>query len=174
MLQINFYPESDKKKFIDATKEYQELWKKEGSKIIETIEKISRLKFKTKFINAIIFDGGQSYSYPLRLRYDYPYEKKKGMLIHELCHRLMLDNNLKTEKQTKLSEFTRKIHQRIFLILYDIWAELYGETFAKDQVAQEIQSSDPSYKQAWKWALSFNRLMRLRKFENLVKNKGVM
>lgn len=173
MLQINFYPDSDNKEFIEAAKEYQKIWQKEGVKIIETIERISRLTFKTKFITAVVFDGDQSYSYPLKLRYDYSYEKKKGVLIHELCHRLMLDNNIKTKKQQTLSLFTLKIHKRIFLILYDIWVELYGKKFAQDQVAREIKFTDSSYKGAWEWVLSFDELTRARAFKELLKNKEI-
>lgn len=94
MLQINFYPESDKKEFIKAAKEYQKIWDKEGKKIIKTIEKISGFKFKTKFINAVTFEG-VSYSLPLRLTSSYPLKFKRATLIHELCHRLLVDNGVK-------------------------------------------------------------------------------
>ncbi len=169
MLQLNFYPESDKKEYIKAADEYSLIWKKEGIKIIESIENYSGLAFKTKVINAVIFGGDQSYSYPLRLNYNYSFEIKKGILIHELCHRLMLDNNITIKKQPTLAEFTRKIHKRIFLILYDILIELYGEKYAKSHVAQETQYDDLSYKKAWEWALLLSKDERISRFKELVK-----
>lgn len=167
MLQINFYPESDKEEFIKAAREYQEIWDKEGKKIIETIEKISGLKFKTKFINAVTF-GGISYSLPLRLESSYKPKFKRAVLVHELCHRLLVDNGVKIKSISK-ADFTFKVHRIIYLVLYDIWVQLYGEKLAKEAMELEISYGYPPYKKAWDWALSFDKLERSKKFKEFLK-----
>jgi hypothetical protein len=168
MLEIKFYPESDKQEFIEAVKEYQGICDKEGPGIIKTIEKVSGLKFTEKFINAIVFDG-ISHSHPLRLRFSYPHEVKKATLIHELCHRLLEGNEI--EMETNDPEIrSLELHKCLDLILYDIWEELYGEGFAKRNAKVEC-GRGPLYKNAWDWALSFDRKTRQAKFAGLVSPK---
>jgi hypothetical protein len=65
MLQINFHPEADIPRFIEAAEEYKKIWGEDGEKIKETIEKISGFKFKADIYNAIILDNKPSASYPL-------------------------------------------------------------------------------------------------------------
>lgn len=163
MLKINFHPESDKAEFIKAAKEYQNIWNSEGEKIIEVMERISDLSFVEKFINAIVYEW-ISFSLPLRLRASYPLDVKKAVLIHELGHRLLFFNGI-TKKGKNFQ--APEIHNPLYLILYDVWASLYGEDFAKKNVEVESERHE-DYKKAWKWALSFNKKTRAKKFSKLV------
>ena len=168
MLIIKFHPESNKREFIQAAKEYQSIWKEDGKRIVDAIEKASTLKFVEKLINALIFEG-RSRSYPLQLRASYSKEVKKARLIHELCHRLLSGNNL----EVKIKYGTKKhlvVHKQINLILYDIWADLYGKGFA-DEMVKEESNLAPYYKKAWEYALSFTREERMKKFLELIKSK---
>ena len=164
MISIKFYPESDKEEFSKAAQEYTAIWKKDGKKIFETIEKFSGLRFKTKLINAVTFEG-ISYSLPLRLRSSYHYSHKEATLIHELCHRLLTDNYFYFFDTTNLPE---DIHKAIDLILYDIWIHVIGEKSAIESRDKEISYGDPAYKNAWDWALSFDKEVRKTKFNELV------
>ncbi len=163
-MQINFYPESDKLEFIQAVSEYNEIWQRDGEKIVQTIEEISGLKFKTNIINAVVFDG-VSYSIPLRLRFSYDYKHKEATLIHELCHRLTTDNYFYIFDYTNLAEDSHKI---IDLILYDVWIKLLGEETAVESRDKEIGYGDPVYKNAWEWALSFSKKKRKEKFAEMI------
>jgi len=163
MLQINFYPESDKKEYIKAAKEYQDIWQKEGPKIIKVIEKYSGLPFKTKIINALTFEG-VSRSTPLQLRSSYNSNRKKGALIHELTHRLLIDNNFWFPDE---KNFIEELHKVIDLILYDIWADLLGKDGAEDNKEVEMNYGNPIYKRAWEWALSFSKRERSEKFKEM-------
>ena len=165
VITINFYPESDNDLFKKAAKEYSDIWKKDGNNIFDEIQKISRLKFRTKEINAVTFEG-HSYSIPLRLRSSYPQTQKKAVLIHELCHRLLVDNNFYIFDYKNLSE---DIHKILNLILYDIWVNLLGEKKANVSKDIEIGYGDPAYKNAWEWALSFDKETREKKFKEMVK-----
>ncbi len=162
MLQINFYPESDKKEFVKAAAEYQKIWEKEGQKIVKAIEKYSGLTFKTKVINALTFEG-ISYSSPLQLNSSYNPSRKEGTLVHELIHRLLVENNFWLPEENFLEE----VHKIIDLILYDIWVELLGEKGAKDNKEVEIGYGNPAYKKAWDWALSFPKEKRAKKFQEM-------
>jgi len=160
MLQINFYPESGKDEFIKAAKEYKEIWSNDGQRIIELIQRYSSLTFTTKIINAVTFEG-ISYSTPMQLRSSYPYKHKEATLIHELLHRLLMDNNYLIGKNV---DFNEEVHKIIDLILYDIWTELLGETIAKESKEIEIGYGNPAYKNSWDWALSFSKEERTTKF----------
>jgi len=163
MIIINFYPESDKTEYIEAANEYTEIWNKEGHKIFDEIERISGLKFKTKIINAVTFKG-HSHSLPLRLDCSYSYTHKKASLIHELCHRLTLDNGFYIFDYKNLNE---DIHKITDLILYDIWITILGEKAAEESREVEIKYGDPVYKSAWDWALALTYEERQSKFKEL-------
>lgn len=163
MLQINFYPENDKKEYIKAAKEYQDIWDKEGIKIVTAIEKYSKLAFKTKTIKALVFEGISS-SRPLRLRSSWDSNMKKVALTHELAHMILGDNNIKIPSG---ASFQEELHKVIYLVLYDIWVDLFGENFAK--ASRDRECGNLTYKKAWDWALSFNKEERTIKFQEMKK-----
>lgn len=165
MLNINFIPLFDDKELIDAVKEYKKIWEKDGEKIIQTLEKVSGLSFSEKRIGAIVYEGvsysGRTTSDPMKLRANYSDNMKKATLVHELGHRLLF--NIKNQPKD-LDE-----HQVFYLILYDVWTELYGEKFANEQV--KIESARKGlydYKSAWEWVLSMNKEERVEKFKKIL------
>lgn len=171
MLQINFYPESDNPVFEKAAQEYQQIWNRDGEKIQTAIEKISGLKFKEHLINALTF-GNVSYSVPLQLQSDITLENKKGTIVHELCHRLLVGNNVRFDFGYDHPSWNLEVHKQVDLILYDIWVELYGEEFAKKQIDHEISlwiGKDISpYKVAWGWILSKTKEERKAEFRSYI------
>jgi len=170
---INFYPEQDNLKFEKAAKEYQKIWEEEGERITKVIEKVSGLRFKEKVINAIIYDE-ISYSVPLKLQADLSTQHKKGTLTHELCHRLVVGNNIKIKSGKTYNSWTMAIHKHIDLILYDIWVKLYGEDFAKKEIEYEISlwtgKGISPYKTAWDWALGMTKEQRHDEFQKYLEN----
>lgn len=170
MLQLNFYPESDKKEYVKAAYEYSLIWKKEGQGIVNLIEKYSGLTFKTKIINAVTFDG-ISYSTPMRLASNYKYENKEATLVHELLHRLLMNNNFSfSNKET----FNKDVHGVIYLVLYDILVELLGVNIANKNKELEISYGNSDYKEAWEWALSFSKEERSKKFKEMKLNSKLI
>ena len=167
-MQINFYPESDNLDFEKSAKEYKEIWKQEGQRITEAIEKISGLKFKEKIINAVI-SAKTSYSRPLQLQSSLQFNIKKGGIVHELCHRILVANRINWGELPEDSfEWNIAIHKPVMLILYDIWTELYGEDFAKENVAYEStpqkEEKITPYKVVWDWALAMTKEKRHEEF----------
>ena len=165
-LIINFEPLSDGKELIDATFEYKEIWKSESEKIIAMFEKVSGSKFIEKEIKVVVDEGisrsGRSESDPMRLRASYSVDVKKATLIHELGHRFLF--------QFENKKHGLDAHQILFLILYDIWAELYGKEFADKQVAIEsARKGVYDYETTWKWALALGKEGREKMFGQIRK-----
>jgi hypothetical protein len=163
MLRIKFYPEYDNEDFKNSAKEYQLIWDDEGLKITETIERISGLTFIETEINALIFEG-VSRSHPLQLRASNSLDEKRATIVHELCHRICFGNKVRIVNNDEPRLLTA--HKTIFLILYDVLVDLYGEESALKNVEHESKLSD-EYKQAWEWALKKTPEKRLQLFGEL-------
>ena len=166
MLTIHFYPESDHPDLVGAAQEYQHVWDAEGSRIILSLETISGLRFVETAINALVFEG-ISHSYPLCLRASYATDVKIATLSHELCHRLIRGNQSRLGLPPYRPDQQLYNHQLIDLFLFDVWTDLYGEEFARRQVVVESQRQ-PFYKDAWDWALAFDRAARTAKLRELL------
>jgi len=142
-MNIYFYP--DNENFTEAVKEYQLIWEQDGDRIISALETSGKMIFKENIINAIVFEG-ISHSHPLSLSASYSADIKKGTLIHELAHRLVVSNNVKTENSLEA-------HKLIYAFLYDVWISIYGKEFADTMVKIESERT-PMYKEAWDWIFS--------------------
>lgn len=89
---------------------------------------------------------------------------KKATLIHELCHRLLVDNDFYFFDTINRSE---DIHKAIDLILYDIWIDILGKSGADESKEKEMSYTIQEYKNAWEWAFSFDKEARQQKFKEL-------
>lgn len=169
MLHIYFHPESDKSEFIEGTKEYQKIWDLKGKEIIQVLEKLSGLTFKTTYIHAVIFRG-IDYSYPLRLHYKYPINIKTAELTHELCHRLLVDNDFQFgSSKDQNNQYIEEVHKFIYLFLFDAWVKLIDKETAEKAKETELSYNHPSYIRAWNWALSFKtKEDRLKQYKILL------
>ena len=61
-------------------------------------------------------------------------------------------------------------HELLFLYLYDVWVELYGEEFAQQQILAENKRSNKKndYKAMWETALALSKEDRRAKLtENI-------
>jgi hypothetical protein len=173
MLVIKFYPDSDFWDLRESTRTYRELWKKKGKKVTKSIEKISGLKFRETFINAVVFLAKfPSQSFPLSLRGDIADKMKLPILVHELCHRIMVGNHIRLLKNKVKNEQEAILerHKVVDIILYDIWVEIFGRKYTDEIVQSEsaIQKTGV-YKKAWNWALKFTEKERAKRFSEIVK-----
>jgi hypothetical protein len=162
MLSISFKPDTDTPGLHTAVEEYKKVWSENGGRIKETIESITGIRFKELDILATVLEG-KSRSHPLTLRSNITLDRKKATLIHELCHRIIKENRNLPQKLESLGN-----HKELGLILYDIWEMLYGADFAKKSVESEFEHQ-ALYKEAWYWALSFDKEERAKKFKEKVK-----
>ena len=88
---ITFTTEEENQSFSAAAEEYRRIWTDEGEHIIRTMEQVSRLTFPERNIKAEIYEGrslsGRGGA-PMKLRASYAADVKKGILVHELGHRM--------------------------------------------------------------------------------------
>ncbi|MEI6490781.1 MAG: hypothetical protein WCO16_03395 [bacterium] len=163
MTTIRFIPIFEDAEFIEATKEYEAIWEKEANRIIEVFNKVTGLSLLENRIACVVYEGmsmsGGTVNDLMKLRASYNSDEKKGTLVHELSHRLVL--NIKNHPEDLNS------HQVIYLFLYDTWIELYGEEFAKKMLEIEKRRTD-MYKKAWEWAMSFSKQQRKQKFADIL------
>jgi len=153
--------EAQSPEFSDAANEYREIWKADGDRIVRSLERATGLQVETGPIHVIVYEGVSRSGYrdiPMNMRASYPLDTKRGTLVHELSHRLIGDLVPKRFED----------HPIIFLFLYDVWVELWGESFADAQVAVESRRRGIyDYEAAWKTALALGpegRAARWREF----------
>lgn len=163
-MKITFHPSFDNDDLVKAAKEYSEIWDDNGNEIVEKIERVTGFNFEETHINAIIYEG-VSHSHPLCLRASYDEETKKATLVHELLHIICA---FKTEFVDDNDSLALSLHKVIFLVLYDVWVDLYGKAFADRQVEIESSRTD-MYKEAWSWALGTDRNSRIKLFNEIKK-----
>ena len=151
----------------NSVKEYKEIWQKDGGRIVKIMEQISGLRFLDSNIKVFVYYGipysGKDIHTPMLLRAYNSLDREKAVLIHELCHRLLFSLDLSKTDCLK--------HQPLFLILYDIWAELYGKKFADGQVKYDIniKSAPIDYKKVWDSVLKLSKKKRAEQFASIVR-----
>lgn len=159
-MDISFRPAANDPGLVAAAAEYERLWRSDGERIVETLGRLTGLRFPEQQLEAIVLEG-VSRSHPLRLRASYDSETKRGTLVHELAHRL-IDRARVPGHRSSVQE-----HELIDLFLFDAWSDLYGEGFARRQVEVESQRR-PIYEEAWKLTLTFDRQGRAARLRSLL------
>lgn len=165
---VTFTPQDKTPEFATAAEEYRQIWTAEGARIIEGMERVTKLKFPDKTVKVEVYEG-PSFSGrgggPMRMRASYPADEKKGTLVHELGHRM---NAQLKKRPVDLDE-----HQLLFLYLYDLYEDLYGKAFADRQVAfGKTLKGIYDYETTWNWVLAMSREERLGIFAKVVKANG--
>ena len=142
-------------RFAGAAEEYRQIWDREGTRIIAMLERDTGLTFPATPIDVIVHQGPAMTSYDgrtIRMRAGYSPDYKLATLVHELGHRLTLG----LPRTAELDD-----HRILYLFLYDVWTDLYGQDFADRMLRIERRISGVyNYKAAWDWALAMTREQR--------------
>ena len=164
-LQLNFTGSTASPDgFRAATDEYRDIWAKEGARIVAAMERATGLWFEDGPIDVIVYEGtsfsGQRGGRPMQLRASYPSETKRATLVHELGHRLAADVPFKGEH-----------HELIFLFVYDVWVDLWGQPFADEQVKVESRRKGlVDYEDVWKKTLALSAAERAQRLQQIVRD----
>jgi hypothetical protein len=148
---VSFTPVSPE--YAEAAGEYRGLWRAEGPRIAAAMEAATGLAFPPARVDAIVSEGRPMASFDgrtIRLRASYSPAYKKATLAHELGHRLAFT----LPRPSGLDD-----HRLLYLFLYDVWTDLYGQVFADRMVSIERRIG-PAYDAAWTWALAMTREQR--------------
>jgi hypothetical protein len=148
--------------FHAATDEYRDIWATEGSRIVAAMERATGLRFEPGPIEVSVYEGtsysGERGGKPMLLRASYAPETKRATLVHELAHRLAADVPFKGDH-----------HNLIFLFVYDVWVELWGQPFADQQVRIEgLRKGIVDYEGTWKRTLALPAAERARLLQEIV------
>jgi hypothetical protein len=154
-------------RFAAGSAEYARIWASDGERIVQAMEKVSGLRFPDAPIDVIVSEGRPMTSFDgrlIRLRAGYSPDYKKATLVHELGHRLAL----LLPRTSGLDD-----HRLLYLFLYDVWTDLYGQAFADRMVSIERRIPDPyDYDAAWSWALGQSREQRQERLRALREGAG--
>lgn len=164
---VSFAPAEPR--FVPAANEYRAIWDQEGARIVAALEAATGLTFPQTPIEMIVHQGAPMTAYDgrtIRLRAGYSPAYKRATLVHELGHRL----SFLLPRDGELDD-----HRLLFLFLYDVWTDLYGQDFADRMVAIERRIPGRyDYDAAWTWALAMTReerQARLRVLRALVSDR---
>ena len=149
-------------RFAGAADQYRQVWHDQGQRIVAMLEADTGLVFPAAPIDVIIHQGPAMTSYDghtIRMRAGYSPDYRLAALVHELGHRLTLG----LPRSAELDD-----HRILYLFLYDVWTDLYGQDFADRMVRIERQhSSVYDYDAAWGWALAMTREQRQTRLQAL-------
>lgn len=139
--ELQFRPAAPE--YAGAAAEYEAIWREHGARIVAALERETCRRLpaavQVDVLEAISYSGDARR--PMRLRASYPFDLKRGALVHELAHRVVdgADAGLAS-------------HQALDLVLLRVLPELYGADFLSPQIAAESRWSR-EYADAWTWAL---------------------
>src|SRR5690606_14193997 len=145
-VEIDFIPMTPA--HAPAARAYEAIWEEFGERIVAAREARTCLPFSETKLAAIIDDAPRHSgrpNYPMRLRAGYSREVQQSTLVHELGHRHLW----------QLVERLDGIdgHRTLYLILDRVWADVWGEAFARERIATESSwKADYDYAAAWTWA----------------------
>lgn len=140
-------------RFAEAADSYQRIWEEDRDRIVAAMESATGLTFPTAPVEAIVSETRPMTAYhgrEMRLRASYGTTYKRATLVHEVGHLLTLT----LPRNSGLDD-----HRLLYLFLYDVWTDLYGESWAERMVDIERQIG-PEYAEAWDWALAMTREQR--------------
>ena len=140
-------------RFAEAADSYQRIWEEDRDRIVAAMESATGLAFPTAPVEAIVSETPPMTAYhgrEMRLRASYAPTYKRATLVHEIGHLLTLT----LPRDSGLDD-----HRLLYLFLYDVWTDLYGESWA-ERMMQLERRIGPHYAEAWDWALAMTREQR--------------
>lgn len=151
-----------------AARAYEAIWDEHGEHIVAALEAKTCMPFTEAKISAVVADapshsGGPEH--PMRLRASYSSDVKRSTLVHELGHRHLWQL---VERLEYLDG-----HRTLYLVLDRVWAEVWGEAFARERIGTESGwNAEYDYASAWDWALSLPTVERDRLWARLLDMNG--
>ena len=151
------------KEYLEKVNEY---WEKEGKKISKEIEKVSGLKFNKDVEGFVVSEMAfEAISHPFTIKMCNDFNKLRGVLVHELLHVLLVQNEVKVlnvVNQLK-GDNNFKVHFPVLLCERKILENLYGNFKIEkrvedlDEIWKEVNKVYPEFKKSGKNGFSFMR-----------------
>ena len=124
-------------------------WNKINNKILKEIEKVSGLKFK-KDVDCFIVKhfGYRAISDPFTIKMNKDFNYLTGIIIHELIHILLKDNEKilgLVNKKFSSQDNDFKVHFPVLLIERKVIENLFGEKFFNEIMKKDDHNPDLEY-----------------------------
>jgi hypothetical protein len=147
---------------------YRAIWAEFGPRIVAAFETVTCLPFRESLVPAVVAEdvshsGGPAH--PMQLRASYVRAVKQATLVHELGHRHLW----------QLAERLDGIdgHMTLYLVLDEVWAQVWGGEFAAQRIAGESEwRATYDYGKAWQWARALQRSERTQLWNDLLARNG--
>lgn len=163
------YPYPDSREVQNYIKKAERLWRKSEKKVLEEMSKAIGLKWKEKTIACYVAGNCVPFSDPLTLRSCEEPDRFIDNLIHELIHRLFVqEGNLKQsaesweyfENKYKNESFNARIH----ILVHALLEHIFLKYFEQKNLDREIEKTNeyPDYKKAW-------NIVKSEGYENIIK-----
>ncbi len=131
-------------------------WNKQEDKIVDGLTQITGLTFLRNYIDVFLIKAteGGSISFPLIVKVSEDDSKTMCVIVHELIHNIMWDNNEKdnwSSKVRKLYPLENKktaIHVAVHAILEAVYVDILKKLKDIVKVIEDSQKF-PDYKRAW-------------------------
>lgn len=147
----------------EATNTYRSIWREDGQRIVRALEQAFRISLPYEAINVVVFEGvsrSGAPGKPMYLRASYAAEVKQATLVHELAHRYMIE-------VAPAPGCFRDVHEALSVVLAEVWGDLWGSAFVKEQAEVESRRSE-RYHHAWVRALGMTQAARQHEIERVV------
>lgn len=180
-MRLIIKPEKPNFRLIVEAQAYKEVWKANSRKILKAFRDITHLDFKQKVITAHVHDNIISLSgyrrTPMKLHgRGRTSDDKLFTIVHELCHRLLGGNGLRTLTPESLSKLDD--HKLMYLFESDVVRAALGNEMTEKLETFELRDSLgkdsiylKEYLEAWQWAMNMTLQQRQEKLNNLITAK---
>lgn len=142
----------DNKQYLDMLKntlEFEKNWRKNELKIFKEIEKVSGLKFNKEIKCFVVKHlGFRAISQPLTIKFTKDFKYLTAVLIHELIHILLNNNEMVlnlVKKRFNHAENDFKIHFPVLLIERKIIENLFGNKFFNNVLLKDEHNQELAY-----------------------------
>lgn len=156
---IKLYDKSSKKypsyyEIQRYIKKVEKLWREDEEKVLIELSKKMGLKWKEKTIACYIVGRCREFSDPLTMPIHYKPDYFIDVLVHELIHQLLIQNEgvcwsawKYFHEKYKDDEFNTRIHVPVHALHWHIFMRFFGEKNLKREL--KIMGKYPDYKRAW-------------------------
>lgn len=134
----------------------REKWQPQAESILNGLEEVTGLTFLKSHIDVFLInpDGSPSISFPAIVKIFDDTDKTICVIVHELIHNLMWDNEQKDNWSAKIRELYPQENKKtaIHIAVHAILEAVYVDVLNKpEDIAKDIEDSQtkPDYKRAW-------------------------
>lgn len=146
VMSMSEYSEGQKERVKEYMFKLEDYWRKDERKILNSIEKTAKLKFKKDAVCYIVENmSDYAISHPFTMKIEKNLERAKIVLMHELIHILFVQNKQSGKLLDYLAErypeqnMYFKVHLPLFLVQRRVIEKIYGMAYFNKVLRTELK-----------------------------------